>query len=75
MVADPVAIPVTAPVVFTEAMAGSLLLQVPPVAVEVSKVVAPTQTVAPPASVPASGAGFTSSVVVATAVEQAVVAA
>ena len=58
MLAVPVATPVTTPVApSTEAMAGSLLLQVPPVTVALNVVVVPTQAVVVPVIIPAVVAG------------------
>ena len=66
MVAVPAATPVTAPVfAFTVATAGLLLLQLPPVAVEVNVVLDPTQIACVPLRLPAIGAAVTVTVLVA----------
>ncbi len=58
MVSRPAATPVTAPKGLTEAFPVRLL-HVPPVTELVSVVVAPTQTVGDPVTVPADGSGLT----------------
>lgn len=55
MVAEPVATPVTLPVVLTLAIPGAEELHVPPLTVLENVVGAPIQTVGPPESVPADG--------------------
>ena len=68
----PVARPVTRPVLlFTVARVGVWLVQLPPLPVVLMVMVAPTQTTNGPERVPASGAGFTNTVLVATCVPQA----
>ena len=68
MVAVPAATPVTSPVfAFTVAMAVLLLLQLPPVVVEVNCVFEPTQIACVPLSVPADEAAVTVTVRVAVA--------
>ena len=68
MVAVPAATPVTTPVLgFTVAMAGVLLLQVPPAAVDVNVVLDPTQIACVPLRMPAVGAAVTVTVRVAVA--------
>jgi hypothetical protein len=59
MVAVPGAIPVTTPEEFTEAMEAAVLVQVPPVTVEVKVVVLPTQIDCVPERVPALAFGVT----------------
>jgi len=70
--AVPASNPVTTPLLLTEAMVGTALLHVPPVTVEVSGDVVPTQTAVAPLKVPALAAGFTIIPKVAVAVPQAV---
>jgi hypothetical protein len=72
MVVLPVATAVTTPVVlFTVALAGVLLVHVPPLtASERESVIPPTHTAEPPVMVPALGAGFTVATLVAVAVPQ-----
>ena len=71
MEAVPAATPVTDPVfVFTIATAGLLLLQLPPVAVDVNVELDPTQIACVPLSVPAVGAAVTVTVLVAVALAQ-----
>ena len=65
--------PVTVPSVPTVALAVAPLAHVPPVAVVVSAVVAPTHTVAAPVIVPALGSGSTVTACVAVAVPQLLV--
>ena len=71
--AAPPATPVTTPDVFTEAMAVLEVLQVPPVAVLESVVVAPWQTVGVPVMVPAVSAGSMVTSMVSVAVPQLLV--
>ena len=59
MVAVPGAIPVTTPEEFTEAMEAAVLVQVPPLTVEVKVVVLPTQIDCVPERVPALAFGVT----------------
>lgn len=65
MVAVPVAIPLTVPVVLTEAIAALLLLQVPPAVASASVIVAPVQTEVAPVIAATAGNGFTVTVAVA----------
>ena len=59
MVAVPAALPLTTPADVIEAIAGLLLLQVPPVVVLLKVEVRPTHNVVVPVIVPADGAAFT----------------
>ena len=69
--AVPVATPVTTPVALLMVATDTLLLlQVPPLTVEVSVIDAPVHTVAGPLIVPADGDGLIVIVFVATAVPQ-----
>ena len=71
MVVVPPKTPVTIPVVgFIVATVGLLLFHVPPLAVEVSVAVDPTQMALLPEIVPAVGAALTEIVVFAVALEQ-----
>ena len=67
------ATPVTTPVVLTVAIPVLLLLQVPPVEVSESVVVAPTHTVGVPVMAAGAGSGFTVTSMVSLAVPQALV--
>ena len=73
MVAVPVALPLTTPAVVTLATALLLLLQVPPLTVEVSVLVAPVHNAVVPLIVPADAPGLTAIVAVAVAVPQLLV--
>ena len=66
----PAAIPLTIPEASTVANVASALLQVPPVAASLNDVVAAAHTVAVPVIVPASGNGFTVTIIESTAVPQ-----
>ena len=71
MVVEPAASGVTSPeFVLMVATFGLLLLHVPPLVVEVSVEVKPTQTVVAPEMVPATGAAVTVIVLLATALGQ-----
>jgi hypothetical protein len=67
MIANPAATPVTMPPVEIVAFAVLLLLQTPPVAVEVKREVAVSQSVSAPDRTPAAGNGLTVIVTVALA--------
>ena len=69
--AVPVALPLTTPPVVTLAIALLLLLQVPPLTVEVRVLVAPVQMAVVPLMVPADAAGLTVIACVAVAVPHA----
>ena len=73
MVLVPVDSPVTTPDVLMVAVVVLATLHVPPVAVLLIVMVAPTQTTVGPERVPASGAGFTVTTLVATCVPQALI--
>ena len=70
ILAEPEAIPVTFPLVLTVAIDELLLVQVPPVTVEVKAVDEETQTEDAPLNVPASGSGLTVTGSVAKSVPQ-----
>src|SRR3954466_13500961 len=73
MVATPEASPLTTPVALTEAIAGALLVHVPPEP-EVDNVITElTHTAEAPVMVPASGSGLTVMALVAVAVPQLLV--
>lgn len=69
----PALMPLTTPVVFTEATAVLEVLQVPPVVASVRFIAAPAQTVAGPLMVPAAGVRLTVSDAVLMAEPQDVV--
>ena len=74
MFAVPVAMPVTSPVVFTEATAAASVVQVPPPTALVNVVVAPTHTVVAPAiAAGVAGAGLTVMLAISVAVPQILV--
>jgi hypothetical protein len=54
----PAVSPVTTPVALTVAIAGALLLHVPPATVLLSGMVSPLHTLVDPLTTPAVGAGF-----------------
>jgi len=70
MVADPAAMPVTTPELFTEAVPDAEELHEPPDVPSVRLTVAPTQTDEAPEIVPALGAAFTVIACVALALPQ-----
>ena len=69
--AEPAVTPVTVPMLLMVAVAGLLLLHVPPVTVEVIAVVLPVQTAAAPLMVPAVAPVVTVTAAVAVDVPQA----
>ena len=73
MVVVPGATPVTTPDGLTVPKAGSVLLQVPPVAPSVNVVVAPGHVAVVPAMLPASGDGFMVAMVIAAVAPQLLV--
>ena len=73
MVVLPADKPATTPEVFTDPVAGAVLLQMPPAAASVSDVFAPTQTTGVPVIIPASGNPLTVTTCVAAAVPQLLV--
>lgn len=70
MRAVPAAMAVTTPVASTDAIVALLLVQVPAEPVVVSVVVAPTQVVEAPETIPASGSALTVMVLLVVAVPQ-----
>ena len=69
MITDPLLLPVTNPALFTVAVVGAELDQVPPVGVPVNCIELPTHTVVGP-DIDTTGCAFTVIVLVAVAVQE-----